>query len=69
MSNFNPPQHHWDDDFDARLIETLEWLRDRILRDEKEFRRLLNWVEESAELAEQSAKDAKFWADKARGDA
>lgn len=66
MAQFDPPQRHWDADFDRRLASTFEWLREQVegLRDE--VRVLTERDSARDEKLRQAVADARYWAERAQ---
>ena len=61
MANFDPPDHHWAADFDARLMSAFTYLKDKV--DELERRALeveKKDSERDAALA-QAVADVRFY--------
>lgn len=66
VASFDPPTNHWDADFDARLVSTLTWLKERVESDEQRFKQLIVEAEKARDEARQYLADAKFYAVEAR---
>ena len=65
MAQFDPPQRHWDDDFDRRLASTFEWLREQVEELRAEVRVLTERDSARDDKLRQAVADAKYWAEKA----
>lgn len=67
MAQFDPPQRHWDDDFDRRLASTFQWLKDEVesLSAQVAALQAKDRLRDS-ELA-QAVADAKFYSERAAG--
>lgn len=62
MADFNPPDSHWADDFDARLMSTFHWLKGRIESLEARVRELESLDQSRDERLAQAVADMKFYA-------
>ena len=68
MASFDPPQKHYDPDFEARLLSTFAWLKEQT---EDALRRITALERDKQTLEDRLAEavsDAKFWANQARGE-
>lgn len=68
MAQFDPPDSHWADDFDQRLMSTFHWLKERIESDGAAFADALTEVRALVEEAQQYVRDARYWAEQARNE-
>lgn len=66
MANFDPPQRHWDDDFDRRLASSFQFLKDAIDTLEAQVATLQAKDRSRDEQLAQAVADAKFWAREAK---
>ena len=64
VAQFNPPDSHWAEDFDARLVSTFHYLKDRIETDEAKFAEALDRIEALVAEAKQYVTDARYWAER-----
>ena len=64
LAQFDPPDSHWADDFDRRLMSSFHWLKDRIDSDESEFATALAEIRVLVAEAQQYVRDARYWAEK-----
>ncbi|HET6917281.1 MAG TPA: hypothetical protein VFH56_14400 [Acidimicrobiales bacterium] len=67
MATFDPPRNHWDENFGARLTGSLEWLREQVEATQKRVTGLERELRAKDEELRAAVSDAKFWANKARG--
>lgn len=67
MATYDPPDSHWAADFDARLLETFAFLRDRIYADEAAYAASLKEIAALKDELAQLVADAKYWAQRAEG--
>ena len=61
MAQFDPPQRHWDDDFDRRLASTFQWLRDQVEALTEQVRVLEERDRARDEKLQQAVADVKFY--------
>lgn len=67
MAQFDPPDSHWAEDFDQRLQSSLHYLKDRIENDGEKFADAVKAITALVIEAQQAVLDARYWAERAKG--